>query len=326
MTIDSAVSSSPLGEFRAKRRRKKALEAAIGISSLNGKWAYLFTAPFFLMFIIFGIIPVVYSIYIAFYSWDPLDPNAQLFVGLDNFRTLWSDENFWNSVRNTFAIWFFSSIPQMAMSIGLAAVLRNPTLRGKTFFRTLMLVPNITSVLAVAIIFGQLFGRDYGLINWVFSWFGVSNIDWIEQTIPGQVAIATMITWRWVGYNALIFLASMLAIPNELYESAAIDGAGKWKQFRYVTLPQLRNTITFVLIMGTIGGMQVFAEPLTLGGATGGSSRQFQTLTLYLYEQAFVNVNWGYGAAIGIAITVIVLIVSFINFMITRRLANEDAR
>lgn len=323
--------SKPATEERPKRallpgRKRAKKEDVSGIGSLNGKWAYLFTAPFFLMFIIFGILPVVYSVYIAFFSWDPLDPSNQNFVGLDNFRILMEDGNFWNAVRNTFAIWFFSSIPQMFMSIGLAAVLRNPTLRGKTFFRSIMLVPNITSVLAVAIIFGQLFGRDYGLINWVVGLLGFEHIDWIEQTIPGQVAIAIMITWRWVGYNALIFLASMLAIPNELFESASIDGASKWQTFRYVTLPQLRNTITFVLIMGTIGGMQVFAEPLTLGGAAGGSSRQFQTLTLYLYEQAFVNVNWGYGASIGIAITIIVLIVSFINFLITRRMASEDKR
>lgn len=318
----------PASAGRISRRRKKAQsgEAAVGIQSLNGRWAYLFTAPFYVMFLAFGIVPVIYSIYIAFFSWDPLDPTQQNFVGLDNFRILWEDTNFWNAVSNTFIIWFLSSIPQMFIAIGLAAVLRNPTLRGNSFFRTILLVPNITSVLAVAIIFGQLFGRDYGLINWVLSLFGFENIDWIEQTLPGQIAIAVMITWRWVGYNALIFLASMLAIPNELYESAAIDGASKWQQFVHVTLPQLRNTITFVLIMGTIGGMQVFAEPLTLGGATGGSSRQFQTLTLYLYEQAFVNVNWGYGAAIGIAITVIVLIVSFINFLITRRLANEDRK
>jgi cellobiose transport system permease protein len=116
----------------------------------------------------------------------------------------------------------------------------------------------------------------------------------------------------------------MLAIPQELYESAAIDGATKWQTFRYVTLPQLKNTITFFLIVGTIGGLQVFAEPLILGGAGGGANRQFSTLTLFLFEQAFINVNWGYGAAVGIAITIIVLIISAINFMITRRIASSD--
>ena len=115
----------------------------------------------------------------------------------------------------------------------------------------------------------------------------------------------------------------LLGMSVEL--SASLDGASGWQQFIYVTLPQLRNTITFVLIVGTIGGLQVFAEPLTLGGTfDGGSSRQFSTLTLFLYEQAFVNNKWGYAAAIGILITVIVGIVSIINFFITRQLASED--
>jgi cellobiose transport system permease protein len=306
--------------------KKKAPEPEPGVESLNGRWAYLFTAPFFILFFVFGLIPIVYSVYIAFFSWDPLDPSQQVFIGLENFRILWSDANFWTAVRNTFQIWFISTIPQMFLAIALASVLRNPTLRANTIWRTILLVPNITSVLAVALVFGQLFGRDYGLINWVISSLGFENIDFVEQSIPGQIAISVMITWRWVGYNTLIFLASMLAIPNELYESAAIDGVTRWQQFRYITLPQLKNTITFVLIVGTIGGLQVFAEPLTLAGATGGSSRQVSTLTLYLYEQAFVNINWGYGAAIGIAITIIVLIISAINFFITRQIGSEDSR
>ena len=134
-----------------------------------------------------------------------------------------------------------------------------------------------------------------------------------------------MITWRWIGYNTLIFLASMLAIPNELYESSSVDGASKWQQFRYVTLPQLKNTITFVLIVGTIGGLQVFAEPQQLA-SDGGSSKQFLTLTLFLYNQAFVNNKYGYAASIGIFITFIVLIISAVNFVITRKISNDGTR
>jgi len=205
-------------------------------------------------------------------------------------------------------------------------VLRNPKLRFKTFWRTILLVPNITSVLAVAIVFGQLFSRDFGLVNLAMGWLGFTHhIDFVSEAIPGQIAIATMITWRWLGYNALIFLAAMLAVPNELYEAAAIDGANRWRQFTSVTLPGIRNTITFVLVVGTIGGLQVFAEPLTLAGSeAGGDSRQFSTLTLFLYEQAHMG-NWGYAATIGIMITFIVLIISGINFLITRRIGSGEA-
>ena len=320
----SAAPQKPEKQKRkGKSERRKATEN--GIRALNPRWGYAFVAPFFVMFLIFGLAPVVYSTVIAFYNWDPLG-DAQQFYGFTNFTDLLVDEQFWIALRNTFSIWFFSTIPQMIMAIGLASILRNPRLKGATFWRTILLVPNITSVLAIAIVFGQLFGRDFGLVNLALTYLGMpAHIDWIAEPLPSHIAIATMITWRWLGYNSLIFLASMLAIPSYLYESAELDGASKWQQFRYITLPQLRNTITFVLIVGTIGGLQVFAEPLTLGGnMSGGDSRQFSTLTLFLYEQAFVNNRWGYAAAIGIFITIIVMIISAINFAITRKIASED--
>jgi len=262
--------------------------------------------------------------------WKSANPNRKInnpgavpsLNGLANFSELVADTRFWNAMINTFDIWLLSTIPMLVMSIGLAAILHNPFLKGSTFWRTILLVPNITSVLAIAIVFGQLFGRDFGMVNIVIGALGFEHVDFVQGTTSSHIAIASMIVWRWTGYNALIFLAAMLAIPNELYESAQLDGAGKWKQFIYVTLPSLRNTITFVLIVGTIGGLQVFAEPLILGGSfNGGDSGQFSTLTLFLFEQAFVAYKWGYAAAIGIMITLIVAIVSIINFFITRRLA-----
>ncbi len=300
----------------------KKLNNANAVQSLNGRWGYLFTAPFFVMFLIFGLAPIVYSVYIAFFNWDAL--GTQEFIGMANFTELIADNRFWNALINTVDIWLLSTIPMLIFSIGLAAILHNPHLRGSTFWRTILLVPNITSVLAIAIVFGQLFGRDFGMVNIIIGAMGFDHIDFIQGTTSSHVAIASMIVWRWTGYNALIFLAAMLAIPGELYESASLDGASKWKQFIYVTLPSLRNTITFVLIVGTIGGLQVFAEPLILGGSyNGGDSGQFSTLTLFLFEQAFVAYKWGYAAAIGIMITIIVAIVSFINFMITRKLAGD---
>ena len=316
--------------IKARKERRKApltpwkkqkSKQGSGIASLNGRWGYPAIAPFFLIFLIFGVAPVVYSVYIAFFKWDPLGESE--YNGLNNFIFLLQDSDFWLALRNTFSIWALSTFPQMIMAIGLAVILRNKMLKWKSFWRTIFLVPNITSVIAITIVFQQLFGRDYGIINGLLGLIpGVENIDFIEGVIPSHIQIATMITWRWVGYNTLIFLASMLAIPDELYESASCDGATKWQQFIYVTLPSLKNTITFVLIVGTIGGLQVFAEPQQLA-ADGGSSKQFLTLTLFLYNQAFLNNKYGYAAAIGIAITVIVLIISLINFFITRKISGE---
>jgi len=301
-----------------KKQQRKPIP---GVPSLNGRWGYPAIAPFFIIFLIFGVAPVVYSIYIAFFKWDPLGESE--YNGINNFIFLLQDSDFWLAIRNTFSIWALSTFPQLIMAIGLAAILRNRRLKWKSFWRTIFLVPNITSIIAITIVFQQLFGRDYGIINGLLGLIpGVDNIDFLEGVIPSHIQIATMITWRWVGYNTLIFLASMLAIPDELYESASCDGATKWQQFRYVTLPSLRNTITFVLIVGTIGGLQVFAEPQQLA-PDGGSSKQFLTLTLFLYNQAFLNYKYGYAAAIGIAITVIVLMITTINFFITRKISGE---
>ncbi|MBU6347784.1 MAG: sugar ABC transporter permease [Actinomycetales bacterium] len=332
----TAVTNEPAGGTKGRRSPRNANAPKKKASGKNWSgarvretaWGYLFTSPFFVVFFIFGIIPIIYSVYLSLTSLEnPLDENA-VFVGLRNFENLWNDPDFWKATRNTFSIWFLSTIPQMALALGLASILRNPRLRFRLLWQTIFLVPNITSGLAIAVVFGQLFGRDYGLINFCLQFLGISHIDWLENTVASHVAIATMITWRWVGYNSLIFLASMNAIDSALYESAALDGANRWQQFRYVTIPGLRNTIIFMVIMGTIGGLQVFAEPLTFGGGqtTGGSSGQFNTVTLYLFRYAKDLFNYGYASAIGIGITFIVLIITALNFLITRRIASEDSK
>ncbi|NBR55213.1 MAG: sugar ABC transporter permease [Micrococcales bacterium] len=199
----------------------KKLDNPNAVPSLNGRWGYLFTAPFFIMFLIFGLAPIVFSVVLAFFDVDVLSGIYNP-VGLANFTELFADSRFWNALVNTFDIWLISTIPMIIMSIGLAAILHNPFLKGSTFWRTILLVPNITSVLAIAIVFGQLFGRDFGMINIIIGALGFEHVDFIQGTTSSHIAIASMIIWRWTGYNALIFLAAMLAIPSELYESASL--------------------------------------------------------------------------------------------------------
>ena len=223
-------------------------------------------------------------------------------------------------------IWVLSTVPQLLIAIVLAGVLNHALLRFKTAFRMAVLVPNITSVIAVGVIFTQLFGRDYGMINWTVEAFGGEGIDWQAGTLSSQVAVSTMVMWRWTGYNALIYLAAMQSIPSSLYEAAAIDGASPIRRFFSITIPQLRPTIIFTVIISTIGGLQVFAEPLIFGGqggVTGGSSRQFQTLALFLYEQGFRNFQFGYGSAVAWALFVIIAILTVINLKLSSRIASE---
>ena len=285
---------------------------------------YLYIAPFFIVFAVFGFFPILYTGWVALHDWNPI--GDRVFLGLDNFeRLLFEDPRFWNATRNTFSIWILSTVPQLVVALGLAYVLNERFLKGRTFFRMSVLVPNITSVLAVAIVFSSIFGRDYGIANYLMDLVGLEPIEWQSRKLSSHIAISTMVMWRWTGYNALIYLAGMQAISRDLYEAAAIDGANRLRQFFHVTIPQLRPTIIFTVIVSTIGGMQIFAEPLIFGGAqqgtTGGTARQFQTLTLFLYEQGFRNFDFGYASAIAWLLFLFILVFSVVNFLLIRRIA-----
>ncbi|QKW12944.1 MULTISPECIES: carbohydrate ABC transporter permease [unclassified Micromonospora] len=283
---------------------------------------YLYIAPFFLIFGIFGLYPMLRTAWMSLHDWDMI--GDQTFIGLDNYAALIKDDYFWNALYNTFGIFALSTIPQLLLALFLANLLNSTLLRAKTFFRLAIFIPNVVSVAAVAIVFGMLFQREFGLINWVLSFVGVDNIDWDGQRWSSWTAIATMVNWRWVGYNTLILLAGMQAIPKDLYEAASIDGAGPWRQFWQITVPMVRPTLIFVIILSTIGGMQLFTEPLLFanGSILGGNQREFQTLAMYMYEKGIENLNTaGYGAAVAWAIFLIIALMSLLNFLLVRRSA-----
>ena len=281
---------------------------------------YLYVAPFFLLFGLFGFYPVLMTGFMSLHDWNIIGDRT--FVGLENYATLVKDEYFWNAVANTFGIFLVATIPQMLLALFLAELL-NRGIKARTFFRMAIFVPNVTSLAAVAIVFGVFFRRDFGAVNWLLSFFGVDAISWTQEKWASWTALATMIDWRWTGYNALILLAAMQAIPRDLYESAALDGANRWRQFTSITLPSLRPTLFFVVIISTIGGWQLFTEPLIFngGGAAviGGPQRQFQTVAMYMFERGFQDLQFGYGSAVAFALFAIIVVASLINFLLVRR-------
>ena len=206
------------------------------------------------------------------------------FIGLDNFAWLFTNPLFYNALLKTFTIGVLSTVPQLLLALGLAHLL-NHSMRVRTFFRVSMITPYATSVAAATLVFAQLFARDAGFANWTCRGSGSAPIDWRNGNWAAQVAIAIIVIWRWTGYNALIYLAGMQSIPPDLYEAAAIDGASRWQQFRHVTLPGLRPTILFTVVVSTIGATQLFGEPLLFGNgsADGGAVHQYQTIGLFLY-------------------------------------------
>jgi cellobiose transport system permease protein len=285
---------------------------------------YAYIAPFFLVFGVFGLVPFLFTFYIALFEWNPI--GDQTFIGLDNFTRMLADPRFWNATGNTISIWLLSTIPQLLVALLLAHVLNHARLRFAQFFRMAILVPYVTSVAATAIVFAQMFDRNYGLLNWLLGLVGIGSIDFVQTVWGSHVMIAAMVAWRWFGYTALLYLASLQAIPRDIYEAASIDGAGGWKQFRHITIPSLRPIIIFTVVTSTIGGLQTFTEPLLVARTTNltcGPVRQCQTLTLFLYEQGFGQYQFGYGAAIGVALFVMIILVAAVNYALSSRIRGE---
>ncbi|WP_245866227.1 carbohydrate ABC transporter permease [Prauserella marina] len=294
-----------------------------------GRWdvkysPYLYVAPFFVIFGVVGLFPLLYTAYVSLFDWELIDDSPS-FIGFGNYVLLMSDPQFWKVLTNTFSIFLLSAIPQVIMAVLLAALL-NTRLRFPTGWRIGILMPYVASLVALGIIFANLFGPNFGLVNGIFELLGLDRVDWQANRFASHVAIAIMVNWRWTGYNALIVLAAMQAIPRELHEAAVVDGAGPVRRFFSVTLPLLRPTLIFVIVTATIGGLQIFTEPKLFdampGSNNGGSTNQFQTVTLFMYQSAFEREDLGYASAIAWVLFVIIILVALINFLLTRRIAS----
>lgn len=287
---------------------------------------YILISPFFLLFIVFGLFPIVFNGVVALQHWR-LD-NAELtgWAGLANFERLLSDDRFWNALYNTFGIFVLSTVPQLLLALIIASLL-NRKLRAQTWFRVGILLPYITPITASTLLFAVFFARDFGIANWVLDVLnlrGEAPIDWRSTKTASWIAIATMVNWKWIGYNALIYLAAMQSIPRDIYEAAAVDGAGPWRQLWQITVPMIRPVVVFTVILSTIGGLQLFTEPMLFEqnaqAATGGSNGQFQTIAQLIYKVGWKDLNLGYAAAMSWALFLIIVIIAVVNALIANRL------
>ncbi|MEU2076678.1 MULTISPECIES: carbohydrate ABC transporter permease [unclassified Streptomyces] len=294
-----------------------------GLRSTLYRWdvkaiPYVFVAPFFLTFAAFGLFPLIYTGWLSLHRVElGGDPTWK---GLENYTDLATSEFFWNALFNTFTIGVIATVPQLLMALGLAHLL-NYKLRGRGFFRVAILAPYATSIAAATLVFAQLFNTDYGMINGVLGWIGIDPVNWESSKWPAQIAISVIVTWRWTGYNALIYLAAMQAVPQDLYEAAALDGASRWRQFVSVTIPSIRPTILFTIIVSTIGATQLFGEPMLFGGSvgiSGGSGNQFQTLSLLMYEKGWVTGALGQASAIAWVMLLLLLLVGGVQALVSR--------
>lgn len=309
----------------------------------NFEWKaspYLYVAPFFILFMFVGLVPLIYTVWVAMRQYNTLTGDAGWAVcgsvchdttagWTGNFQWVLHQPSFYVALRNSLSIFLISTIPQMVLALLLAWVL-NANLKAKTFWRMGVLLPYVVAPSAAGIIFSQIFSDKMGAINVLLQAIGLPAIMWHGSAIWSHLAIAIIVNFRWTGYNALIFLAAMQAIPNDVMEAAVVDGAGKARTFFSVTLPLLRPTLIFVIINSTIGGLQIFDEAQLFHNGTsgyGGPNQQYLTISMYLWTLGFNNVtigqpNMGRAAAVAWFLFVIIVLIALLNYWLTKRLTN----
>jgi len=280
------------------------------------KYSYLFILPVLIVVTVFVFIPVIASLCLSFTEYDVINPPR--FVGLKNYATLlFRDPLFWKSVANT--CYYVGVVVPFGMCLALAlAVLINRIKRFVAFFRTVYFLPMVTSVVAVSVVWKWLYAGDkYGLMNFFLTKLGAQPVDWLMNPNTTLPAIIVMSIWAGLGYNLLIFLAGLQNIPDFLYEAADIDGASTWQKFMNITIPMLKPTTMFVLIMSTITSFQVFEQVyiMTQGTEyTGGVLHCALTVVSYLYERGFQRFMMGYASAIAYLLFVIIFVLTIVYY------------
>jgi len=285
---------------------------------------YVLLSPFVLLFVVFGLFPLVFSFYLAFQSWEPTaGVSAMKFVGLDNFAFALTDEWFWKSLKNTAWLAVVSGVPQHVVAIPLAYFIHTSFKRSRNSVIGAYFLPYITSTVAIAMMFSTLFSTDYGLINLSLqALHGVPGLasltpaeptDWLGRAENIKPAIALVVFWRYVGFNTVLYLAALQTIPGDIYEAATMDGAGRWQQFWYITLPSLQPMIYFGVTLSMIGGLQLFEEPFILTGGRGGTDQTGMTTAMYMYRTAFEFNDFGGASALSWLLFVFVAVLTWLT-------------
>jgi ABC-type sugar transport system permease subunit len=279
---------------------------------------FLFLLPFFLIYTVFMIYPIFAALRLSFYEAGGF--GSPTFVGLENYKNLIEDSRYLEALRNTTVYALASVFILSPIAFLFAIIIRSfvvPTATFKSFYRLTFFLPFITSFVVIALMFQLVFDADFGLLNSFLSTIGLPKLAWLRSEQLALPSIIMVGIWTYVGINSLYFLAGLQNIPEELPEAAAVDGAGRWKTFWYVTLPLLRPVILFVVVQATIFSYQLFEIPFLLTG--GGPSDATLTLAVYLYEIGFRQFERGYASAIGYSMAVIAIALTTIQLLFYRR-------
>ncbi len=279
---------------------------------VKNRWAYVFISPFYILFLIFGFLPVLFSIYLSFHKWKGLGPME--FVGLKNYTYLFGvgGKAFWQSIQNGIIL-FLMYVPIMTfLAIVLAVILNSKLVRFFQAYRTMIFAPYVTSMIAAGFTFGLMLQHKGGLFNAFLNMFGLPGVPWLEDIWWARVSLCLLVVWGWLGYNMVIMLAGLQTIPRELTEAALIDGASPVQAFFHITIPILRPVILFSVILSTMGSFGLFNEVMALTG--GGPMRATLTTMVHIYGEAFGNFRFGRASAQAYVYFALIFVLTLLQF------------
>ena len=265
------------------------------------KIPYLMILPYFLLYIAFGLFPILFSLGVSFTSWDGI--GDVIFIGLANYKRVFTqDKFFYKSLWNTIILLVISTPIQIILGLLMATFLKDFFKRTRNGLQLINFLPYITTPVAVGIIFQLMFDWKSGIINALLNLFGVESIYWLGNAWPSRIVVILMIVWKNYGYMMIMFLSGLSSIPDELYEAARIDGAKWWGCFTRITIPLLRPIFVFVITTSVINGFKLFDEPQLLFSSAsqpiGGPDRAVMTVVMRFYEASFRSFEFGYGSAL----------------------------
>lgn len=317
MTAVSEETLKPVTDPPVRSIRRTAVDRLRGGSKDSSVAGYLFISPFYLLFAVFALFPPIFGLYVSFFDWNGL--SRPTFVGLQNYERILHSSIFWGSFANTIEIALLASVPGLVLALLVAFVLDRYVDRLRNVYLTILFTPVVASTPAIALLFQLMFDPSHGVVDNGLHAVGLPTVNWLGGTVALKFTVAILLIWRWLGYNAVIYLAGLQAVPEELYEAAAIDGAAGRHVFRHVTLPQLRPVVLFTTVLSTIGILQLFTEPYLLAGPNGGTNQTLLTMMMNMYNNAFTYFRFGYASALGMVLFVVALLGTLVNVVIGRR-------
>ena len=279
------------------------------------RWPLLFVSPFFLLFSVFALYPIFFSLYLSFHEWRGV--GAMRPVGFANYSRLFGDRIFWGSMLNA-VILFFIYVPIMTfLAVVIATVLHGSFLRLQGLWRAIIFMPHLTSMVAAGFTFRLILDTHSGFANQALAWLGVSPVPWLDDMWWARISLGLLMIWAWLGYNTIIMLAGLQTIPIEVNEAASVDGANRIQVFFRITVPLLKPVILFAVTLSIIGTFQLFTEPYILTG--GGPIRATETPVMQIFSSTFANLRFGYAAAMSYVYFVTIVVLAIVQFKLVTR-------